>query len=304
MAIGDVSKAKQCLARVGYYRLSAYWYPFRRFLILPNVGRGRPLFHTFDEFVPGTKFEEVIDFYVYDKELRLLVSDALERIEICLRAQVANLLGARDMHAHRSAAQLHGDFTTKRSRRNNRFTRHQDWLHSQDDKFNKSKEDFADHFRKKYNGLQPPIWVATEVWDWGMLSHFVDGMRHSDTNAVASHYGKLTGKELVTWVHALNDVRNICAHHSRLWNRGLKVQPKFPPMGDLPELDHIQGNTHSQTRLYCALLIMCIMMRNIHPATEWHKRVVDLVTRAPTNPIIDLNAAGFPMNWEQEAIWK
>ncbi|WP_413875705.1 Abi family protein [Albidovulum sp.] len=303
MTFADVEKSKRCLSRVGYYRLSAYWYPFRRSVALPNLGQHKPPRHIYDEFVAGTDFDEVFSFYVFDKELRLLVIDALERIEIGLRAQIANLLGARDIHAHRNANELHGDFVTKPSPRNGNKTRHQDWLDAQDGKFSKSKEDFAEHFRRKYQGHHPPIWVATEVWDWGMLSHFVDGMRHADKDAIAVLYGNLTGRELVTWVRSLNDVRNICAHHSRLWNRGLKVQPKFPNIGDVPLLDHIQGQTLSQTRVYAALVIMRIMMTALHPATKWHHRIKELVGRAPTNSIIGIETAGFPHDWSRQGMW-
>lgn len=304
MSISDVDRAKRCLARIGYYRLSAYWYPFRRSLILPNLGERKPSVHIFDDFIAGTDFDEIFDFYVFDKEMRLLVTDALERIEIGLRAQIANLLGARDHHAHRNKSELHGDFHSKPSQRNPTKTRHQDWLDTQDRNFERSKEDFAKHFRKKYSGLDPQIWVATEVWDWGMLSHFVDGMKHPDKDAIASFYGNISGKELVTWVHSLNDVRNICAHHSRLWNRGLKVQPKMPTLGQVQELDHIQGNTHSQTRLYAALLIMRMMMLALHPQTQWHKRVTNLMKNAPKNQIIAPDTAGFPNGWKLENAWK
>lgn len=149
MVIKDVDKARRCLSRIGYYRLSAYWYPFRKSVVLPNLGEKKPQTHIFDEFIPGTDFDEVFDFYVFDKEMRLLVSDALERIEIGLRAQVANLLGARDHHAHRKTTELHGDFSSKPSDRDASKTRHQDWLETQDRNFGRSREDFAKHFRKK-----------------------------------------------------------------------------------------------------------------------------------------------------------
>lgn len=303
MAIADLEKARRCLARVGYYRLSAYWYPFRLSWTLPHSGPGKPSKHVLDSFVVGTELDEVIDFYVFDKELRLLATDALERIEIGLRAQIANHLGSIAPKAHRDASLLDGKFRTETSRRAQNKTRHQDWLETLDRKFALSKEDFAEHFRLRYPTEHPPIWVATEVWDWGMLSHFVDGMKHSDKDAIAAFYGHIGGRELVSWVHLLNDVRNICAHHSRLWNRGLKVQPRMPSIGAIPEIEHIRNNTHAQTRLYAALVVMCIMMKALHPTTEWHLRIKKLLSSAPKNPIIGWQTAGVPADWQEQDIW-
>ena len=124
LTISDEAKAKACLKRVGYYRLSAYWYPFRKMAVSPPSAASLRL----DEFTPGTNFDEIIDFYVFDKGLRMLVSDALERIEIALRAEIANHLGARDPWAHRTSSELHGGFSTKVSARNANLSCHADWL--------------------------------------------------------------------------------------------------------------------------------------------------------------------------------
>lgn len=293
MSFSDEVKAQRCLARVGYYRLSAYWYPFRE-----QVGGVRQ-----DHCVAGTSFEETFDFYVFDKSLRLFVSDALERIEIALRAQIADLLGGRHKWAHRETSHLDGKFHRDRSLRRPALTKHQDWIRDQDQKFSRSKEDFADHFRQKYTG-DPPIWVATEVWDWGMLSHFYAGMKQGDRDAISRFYHpNLDGRKMVSWVRALNDIRNICAHHSRLWNRGLVATLIVPPSGQVPELDHIVGNVTSLTRVYGALVVMALMMKSLHPDTKWHERLVALLATAPANPVIGTGSAGFPTGWDTEAIW-
>jgi abortive infection bacteriophage resistance protein len=304
MDVSDEARAKMCLARIGYYRLSAYWYPFRNSVIHTDPTNMTTRTTVLDDFRPGTSFTDVFDFYVFDKGLRLLVSDALERIEIAFRAQISNLLGARDTWAHRNPKELHGDFTAKSSPRKPNLTKHQDWLITLDNNFKRSREDFAQHFKSKYSQSEPPVWVATEVWDWGMLSHFYDGMKHTDKNAIADLYGNLTGKEFVTWVRVLNDIRNICAHHSRLWNRGLTSQSKLPPMGSVPELDHLNGQTHSIARIYGALVIMRLLMLTINPSSKWHNRLISHLETAPSNPIIGLQSAGFPIGWQNEAIWK
>lgn len=300
MVVADHAKAEACLARIGYYRLSAYMYPFR----LLGQENGKTVVR--DQFYGRPDFDDVVGFYIFDKNLRIMVSDALERIEVALRAEIAHRLGAVDPLAHRNAARLDGKFSIGMSRRTGRkhLTLHQDWLDSQDGNFQRSKEDFAKHFRKKYSG-HPPIWIATEAWDWGALSNFYPGMKAADRNAIAAKYGTLTSPEMEAWIHAMNDVRNVCAHHSRLWNRGLKVTLKWPAVGVMPLLDHINGSTHSLSRLYGVLLAMVTIMKVLHPATEWHKRMRDFILQsAPSNPVIDCSKAGFPNGWEKEGIWR
>lgn len=289
MVIADEPKAKMCIERIGYYRLSAYWYPFRKKISThpAPVVRG-------DDFVAGTTFEDIFNFYVFDKKLRLLTMDALERIEIALRAKILNHLGARDPFAHRKLDFLDGKFSPK----------HRLWLKRQDQSFARSKEDFAKHFRNKYPISVPPIWISAEVWDWGMLSHFFSGIKPADKDSIASTFGSVNGREFETWVRAMNDVRNICAHHSRLWNRGLTVIPRLPDGGRVPDLNHIPRDNQFLSRIYVVLAIMRLLLKRIHPNnSSWHIRIADYVKSTPLHPRISTNIAGFPANWESQAIW-
>jgi abortive infection bacteriophage resistance protein len=303
MIIADEDIARRCLRRIGYYRLSAYWYPFRSMLLGPLALSAPASSLRLDTFVPGTTFEAVFDFYVFDKQLRNLLLDGLERIEIAMRAIIAELLGARDPRAHRDPTQLDGDF----ARKIDKYTgqpKHQDWLRKQDGHFARSREDFAEHFRARYPSHVPPIWIACEVWEWGMLSHFFAGMKQVDKDHIAGKFGALNGRQLESWLRAMNDVRNICAHHSRLWNRGLKVIPALPAVGAMPELDHVPRNNQSLSRVYTVLVLMRILHRHIHPSlSDWHKRVARHALSASVNPIISAASAGFPADWEKEAVW-
>ena len=128
-------------------------------------------------------------------------------------------------------------------------------------------------------------------------------MKHADKDAVASLYGNISGKEMVTWVRMMNDIRNICAHHSRLWNRGLVSQPRITPKGNVPEIDHLINNSNAIARVYGALVVMRFIMKTLHPKSKWHLRLVELVERCPKNKIIGLNSAGFPQNWKSLGIW-
>lgn len=193
MSINDPEFAFRCMSRIGYYRLSAYWYPFRRFCPLP------PDMTTAircDRFVEGTTFDDALNFYLFDKEIRLRIVDALERIEIAIRALLVETLGRYGKRAHRdersyNAWMLETDAKSGTQRLAN-------FLSGLDGAFSRSKEEFAKHFRRTYKG-HPPLWIAAGAWDWGNLAYTISGL--SDRNKVAvcqSIDARLSAKTLVS----------------------------------------------------------------------------------------------------------
>lgn len=304
MSISDTEKAKTCLARIGYYRLSAYWHPFRKSTTAPDPATGKAITLILDDFKEETDFATVLDLYVYDKNIRLLVMDALERIEIAVRTHIALLLGQKDTKAHRNPKLLHGNFARRPKNAGNSNTRHQEWLRRQDNKFLDSRDEFVKHFKSKYAGENLPIWMDVELWDFGSLSHFFGGLNVKDQDYIASLYNVSDGQVFKTWIHCLNDIRNICAHHSRLWNKPLVNQPIWPKTGALREFDHIAQDGDSQRRLYAALAIMTWLIRYINPTSTWRDRLVAKIDLLPTSKHISLQSAGFPVSWKNEALWK
>ncbi|MFM7444854.1 MAG: Abi family protein [Tabrizicola sp.] len=303
MAFGDEEHAVRSISRIGYYRLSAYWYPFRDFCALPSEG-GKLI--RCDRFSAGTTFEQVLDFYLFDKAIRLMISDALERIEIGVRATVIEVLGARGPHAHRDPRSYNVTLTTLDHGTGTLPLK--TFLARLDDGFNKSKEEFAKHFRRTYAG-HPPIWIAAGAWDWGNLAHVVSHLSDANINAVCAMIDpRLNRKTLISWMTSLNEVRNACAHHSRLWNKVLTNRPGFQRTGELPEFDHMRGAKgkmvdHRVTRLYGALTTIVFLMKWIHPKTQWHRRLATRVMSETLPTEISPMAAGFPDNWQTEALW-
>jgi len=293
--------AEDCLKRVGYYRLSAYWYPFRSSTVscLAN-GRSQALVH--DDFMPGTQFSTVFELYVFDKKLRLLMLDALERVEIALRTDVALILGQRDPVAHRNPTLLHGNFSKKVQK--NGQTHHQRWLEKLNEVERRSKSDFVQHFRTKYPASDLPIWMSVELWDFGMLSRFLSGLTAADQMTLAGRY-QLPRRELLTsWMKAFNFVRNVCAHHARLWNQPLIDQPKPLQRGEVPLLDHLVGDTFAENRLYAAAAGLRFMLQIINPGTHWPQRLKKLAASFPANPHVSFDRSGFPIGWEALPLWR
>lgn len=273
LLVDNDKAALNYLARIGYYRLSGYWYPLRVIDTETSLQQNLPV--RFDHFMPESYFEDVVKLYVFDKKLRLLALDALERIEMALRVDVAHLLGEKDPCAHMKPDCLHGNFAKKTIKKgpNKGKTEHQMWLEKYETMLNRSRrEPFIIHHRQKYNGSLP-VWVAIEVWDFGLLSRLFEGMQYADKNRVAQKYGLTDGEQLAKWLKSLNFVRNVSAHHSRLWNINileLSARPTgWPPIN------------HSRPFMYFA--IMAHLLAVICPNSSWTPRLIKLMDAFPNS---------------------
>ena len=299
MTVDERARAERYLRRLGYYRRSGYWYPARQanYTIVDN----QPVRTVTDTFQPGTTFERAVDLYVFDKRLRLLFLDALERIEVSLRVEAALLLSARDPIAHRNPNHLHGNFSKKVDPQTC-MTHHARWLQRLDDNAAHSKEEFVERFQQKYS-TPLPMWIAIELWDFGLLSRFIGGMQFADRATLAATYSIPRQDLLQSWVRNLNQVRNVCAHHSRLWNRVSVDYPKPPKPGDVPLLDHLAAAHFPLGRIYTTAAITQHFMRVVSPRSTWGTRFKDLIATFPTGPGIVLGHAGFPPDWDKLPLW-
>jgi abortive infection bacteriophage resistance protein len=301
MEITDPAAAAACLGRIGYYRLSGYWYSSRKSHLLPDPNTGKPQLIVDDDFRPGTTFQQVMDLYVFDKRLRLLFLDAIERVEVALRVDIALLIGARDPWAHRDPKQLHGNFTKKINPIHGQ-TDYAKWLERLDQTFDRSKDEFVKHFKRKYPGEQLPIWIAIELWDFGMLSVFLSGMAIADREVLAAKYSLPRPALLTSLARNINNIRNMCAHHSRLWNRSPADQVSCPKAGEVPMLDHLTGE--AQSRIYATAAMLQYLLRTINPTSSWGHRLKQLFATFPTSDVNTIRQAGFPAGWEQLPLWQ
>lgn len=177
MRIADPAAATRWLSVVGYYRLSGYWYPYRAL--------GEPGFSRSDKFIDGTSFDQVIALYEFDRMLKLLLLEATERFEIAMRVRVGHTLGRHGAYAHLDPSLLDGRFTQHRP---NRSSRYREWLTRVQHAQVRSREDFVEHFRSKYDGPLP-TWVVTEILEFGSLSTLYEGLASKDRAYIARGLG-------------------------------------------------------------------------------------------------------------------
>ncbi len=276
MQVPDYARARHYLAHLNYYRLGAYWLPFEAD-------------HAAHKFKPGTDFEDVLGLYVFDRELRLLVMDAIERFEVSLRTQWAYYLAhAYGPHAYLEKAL----FANQKQYRIS--------ISKLKKEIAQSHETFIKHYVNTYTEPEcPPLWAAVEVMSLGQLSMFYNNLKHrADRNHIAQIYD-LDEVVITSFLHHLTIVRNLCAHHSRLWNRASTFIFKIPKQGDSKLLNSF--NRSGNRKLYNTLVMLEYLMERISPGTHWKQRLMQLFI---DHPVATSEAMGFPNNWQTLPIWK
>lgn len=276
LIVSDTDQLVERLSTVSYYRLSAYWYPFRQ---------------ANDQFAPGTTFEAVWRRYTFDRQLRLLVMDAIERVEVAvLRTRMVE-----------NFTLLHGPFGYRdlgSFRPNCRANVHRRLLQESADAFARSKEIFVQHFRAKYSSEPyPPLWMMAEVMTYGQLFTMFRQLKNQEQKAIAAGIG-LHQPVLESWLHTLNYVRNAVAHHARLWNRQLPIRPKMPNKRHRPEF--YAPLPVSNKRIFGLLSLLRYLLSEIAPQSQWPDRMTHLFNQYPDIP---QKAMGFPVDWEDYEIW-
>ncbi|MES2642679.1 MAG: Abi family protein [Myxococcota bacterium] len=266
------------LRHVNYYRLSAYWHTFRA----PGS----------ESFLDGTDFEEVWGRYVFDRQLRLLVMNALERVEVSLRARLAC------EHATRF-----GPFgyacDPKTIFEHDSFKRAEFFQRLDKDLTQSGREPFLQHFKEKYGDQhdRPPVWVAAEVLSFGGLVSMFRGSPNAVQKEVAKDFGA-PAVVFESWLLVLNAVRNVCAHHGRLWNRTLGLQPKFPRI-DVNKDWHTPVSV-GKDKAFGTLTILAHCLGVTSPGTQWAHRLASLLD---SHPNIPKRYLGIPENWRECPIW-
>ena len=300
LLVDDHERAKFHLSIIGYYRLSAYLYPFR--LLKPVEQRSTAWSFRFDEFQAGSKFEDAIALYEFDSELRRLLFQGLETFEIALRSQIAHHAGQVDVFIHLHRQMLDPKECSKRPKRSKRDS-YQIWFSKYKEQMARaSGEDFMKHHRARYGG-EIPIWIAMEVIDFGSVTHLFSFLPVETKNKIARAFGVTQGKIFSSWLRSFNYLRNVVAHHSRIWNRVLVMRPRIPVESSVkPEIHHLsEGETK---KLYPPAALLAYTLRSIEPLNDWNVRAASVFCSFPSVDGLSLQGSmGFPQDWETLDLW-
>ena len=279
LIVNDERKALSYLKCLGYYRLSGYAYPFRKRDATNSKNRS-------DDFIEGSRFEDIKQLYMFDRKLRQLALDALERIEIALRVNIAYCLGRHHPLAIRKAQYFNPDFD------------HEVWLKKYESLLKReSKTEFVKHHLEIYGDL--PIWVSSEIWDFGTMSTLYKGMLEKDKDNIAKIYHLKSGRHLQTYLHAFNFIRNIAAHHSRLWNRSVVFQASLKGLADK------EWRLLNVKQVFVYFCLMKWMLDIISPDSSWGKRFINVIEEFPlvSNKAVSLEQMGVVIPVDTWRLW-
>ena len=275
LQICDRNKAIQYLDNIGYYRLSAYMYPL---LKMPKTA------HLYKK---GSSFKKVMMLYRFDKKLRLLMFNEIEKIEIAIRRAVMQI-----------TADMSGNpfWLTDFSYFLDGF-KFNETMRAISKEYSKSKEEFILHFKRTYSEPYPPSWILGELLTVGNVNAIYRNIKQNRIRKrIAKRFG-LPINVFESWLTVIAVTRNACGHHSRVWNKKNAIQPAIPisPAGEWITLP-----TDSM-RAYFDLCIIKYFLNVISPNNDMQSKLTWLFIRFPE---IDLKALGFPQGWETEPLWR
>lgn len=276
LEISNKDRTAYYIDSIGYYRLTGYMYPFQQ-----NTNN--------QEFKKNVSFEIILDHYKFDKKLRFLLLDAIERIEIFLRSGLSN-----------SMALTYGAHWYLDSTHFLKEDLHSKMITSISSYCDEANELFIKSYQKKYTEpALPPAWMIMETLTFGGLSSLFENLRLTEEKRKLCLKIGTVEPILKSWLKSINFVRNCCAHHSRLWNRKLPLKPQMPSRKGKEILQQMNEDTNK--RMYGILSCMVFILSNINPSCKFKTKLKKLFSEYPD---VNIQWMGFPSNWEEEPLWK
>lgn len=301
-------RAALLLRAVSYFRLTPYMRPFQA----PGDST--------HQFLPNVKLKDLYDLYEFDRRLRLLVIDAIERIEVAVRAVISNHMGPaygshwylkrslfKNRFAHEKILKTIRDKQAKERADYEKEVKRIESLHTSSPGIKRQliikrrQESYARHYALNYS--EPtlmPGWAMVEELTFGSLSRLYSGLaKHQDQKAISTVFS-LHVPLMASWLHVLTVIRNICAHHGRLWNREFGVQPMLPKDKSIQWPVYLKRQA-KHTRVIVGFAIIHYLMLQISPQSRWHKELEMLLE---AYPFVPKEPMGLIKGWNEDPFWK
>jgi abortive infection bacteriophage resistance protein len=279
LLISDDTLAESYLLNISYYRLAGYWWPMQ-------TDKTNHLFK------PGSKLDDVIALYNFDSALRLLLFNVIERIEISLRTKMIYYL------SHEYDPWWFQDSTLFINSRE-----HVKTLAHIEEELDRSKDVFIKDHLKRYKSDQrfPPAWKTLEITSFGSLSKLYGNLKPTvkSKDIIAAAFKTVNHTFLPSWLQSIAQIRNICAHHGRLWNKNLPGRPHLLPKPPEAWLQAVPPVSEHHM-LYIHACCMKYLLNVTSPGNQYHHEMEHLLSKYPS---VDLRALGFPDNWKTEPLW-
>ena len=274
LAINDRARACRYLQNIGYYRLSAYFYPF---LLQPKEEH---------RFKSGCEFQNALDLYRFDKKLRLFLFNEIEKIEIAFRSVLANVVA-------KESGNIFWMTDVSMFASEEKFNRTMALV---DKEMKSSKEDFILHFKGKYSDAYPPAWMLVEILPLGVVTRIYENIKSNQLKKSIAGYFDLPVPVFISWLTVITLTRNSCCHHSRIWNRLYAVNPMIAKKMKRPWI-----NTEvSPRKVFYEICIIKWFIDIVSPQNDMKGHLQKLLADFP---MVDIRAMGFPDRWDEEPLW-
>ncbi len=276
LVIADESQAANYLWNIGYFRFSAYL---------------RPLYEepkTSHVFKDDATFEKALNMYRFDRKLRLMLFNEIEKIEVAIRSALVNIVshGTGDVFWMTNAKYFHDRQLFNGS------------LGIINAEIGRTKEEFIAHFQDTYADTYPPSWMIAEILPLGVLCNIYKNINITSLRKkVAGHFG-LPMNVFDSWIQGLALLRNLCCHHARVWNKEMVVTPSLPSSPQFPWIDAARTDIK---RVYLRICMIKYWLFTVSPRNTFTDKIKKLIADYPT---VDIHAMGFPDDWETEPLWK
>ena len=289
--VPNEQKAISYLQQISYYRLSAYFLPYQAVK---------------DNFNAGVTFEQIIDTYSFDRELRLLVFDCIERIEVAIRTQIiySMALYYKDSHWQDNQSLFITPYYNKIGQLIDPYIGLQTIISKA--KTARTPEVFIKHYITNYSSpSNPPSWMCLELLTVGELSNIYRGLKNNTDKKRIADFFDVHHTVFTSWLHTLTYVRNLCAHHSRLWNRDLAIEPDklLKPVGSW-----ISPPFQNNKRTFYFICILKYLLLRVNPGNSLKDKLEVLFNKYPNIPIqfmgIPSDGNGKMLQWQNEELWK
>lgn len=231
-----------------------------------------------------------------------MVLDAIERVEIAIRANIVDILSLKYNNPY-----FYTDANTffNKTSFDKFIAKVHDTLKGSD-----KRETFIKHYysHTKLENDLPPSWMMFQLLTFKQLSVFIDSIKHSDAKLLSSQFNLQNTKTFASWVRSLSDLRNVCAHHSRLWNRIFGAVPVIPQLDAYKviyvptEIDLLENTIQVKPhrKLYFQVVILWFFLKQINPSSTWVSRLSNLIDEYK----IPAKHMGFPDGWLDDKFWK
>ncbi len=260
---------------LSYFRISGYLRPMEKDVASHSFG-------------PNSYFEDALDAYYFDKELRSLIFTAIQSIEIAFRSRMIDRVSMK-----------YGAFWYAKPSLAEDQSMYEDNLCSIKKEVKRTREDFIRSHNEKYGNTEYyPVWKTLEVTSFGTLSKLYSNLNDIPLKKeIASDFHLPQHICMESWIKSIVVLRNHIAHHARIWNRRFSLSPQLPKYLPKPWAD---VSKVKRFKLYALLCCLQYLENTIHPNSTFREKLLTLIT---SHSNMNLHLMGFPDDWKDEPMW-